>query len=467
MSEFVMHYINTSYENQGLSWSSQIATTNNIQLKSVAKKAGGIAISALGGVAGIPQVVQIGSSLFGESTTYSVSALDQYNDVPGVLYPDHRARKGGETWNPLLNRRDGASAAARGSLVALSYAGASATLAGPYSIFNLQGFGKTGFGFGDYDNPYAIREDFTLRSHVTTKWQPGIAADKKGKWTPTTNPLEILTPFRGDKVNIIDFSQRTRDDIYRWKPTSELFSGALGRFLDNGSYTQDFIKFYFTGPKLQNGADGSLMDDVIVFRAIINSLSDTFAPTWTPVQMIGRADSNYHYSSYARDLNLDFVIAATDRDELKPIYRKLNALASYTAPEYDTNNIAPKGPWLRFTVGDLLVQQPAFITSLTFNLIDNDTTWEINIEQDNEMMQVPHKISVNMGLTLITDYLPQKGGQFYTLSKQWDEYARSKQGNDNWLSDAKTSKVETGTVTVGNVVRTSTYLENNFPLTTK
>jgi hypothetical protein len=94
---------------------------------------------------------------------------------------------------------------------------------------------------------------------------------------------------------------------------------------------------------------------------------------------------------------------------------------------------------MRITIGDLFVQQPVIITSLGFTLHDSDTTWEINIENDPTMMQVPHKISVSMGLTPIMDQLPQKGGRFYTLAKEFDEQAQPKLGNNNWLSDAKSN----------------------------
>ena len=173
----------------------------------------------------------------------------------------------------------------------------------------------------------------------------------------------------------------------------------------------------------------------MVFRATITTLEESYQAGWVPVQMIGRADPNYHYTSFSRDLSLSFVVAATDRDEMKPIWRKLNALAGYTAPIYDTINIGLKGPWMRMTIGDLLVQQPVILESLSYTLVDTDTTWEINIEDDPEMMQAPHRVTVSMQLKIITDYLPENEGQFYTLAKNNDKYG-SKPGIDNWLSDS-------------------------------
>ena len=181
------------------------------------------------------------------------------------------------------------------------------------------------------------------------------------------------------------------------------------------------------------------IDDIIVFRAIIDSFTDTHSPSWSSVAMIGRADPNYTYTGYSREVNISFTVFATSRDEMKPIYRKLNALASYTAPEYGTGTIAMKSPWMRMTIGDLLVQQPVLINSLSYTFADGDTTWEINIEDDPTMMQAPHKISVSLGLNVITDYLPEKKGKMYTLAKQFNSEATPIEGGDNWLSDFGTT----------------------------
>jgi hypothetical protein len=98
-----------------------------------------------------------------------------------------------------------------------------------------------------------------------------------------------------------------------------------------------------------------------------------------------------------------------------------------------------KSPWMRMTIGDLLVQQPVLINSLSYTLADGDTTWEINIEDDPTMMQAPHKVSVSLGLNVITDYLPEKNGKMYTLAKKFNSDAQPKEGGDNWLSDFGTT----------------------------
>jgi hypothetical protein len=424
-------YKNQFEKNQKLGsiWTPLPTEASNISLASIGRKAAGIAASSVSSLVGIPQVSQVANSLLGGTSltsTYATLTANQTKPIPGVLYADFRNRRAIENPAALsLLRLDGAAALTRKPVNARTalYAASSANpLGGAYAIFNLNGAGITGFGWGDHDNPNAIRNDFTLRSHVVKRW-------KDGDWQPSKFP-EIAIPFRGDRVNVIDFGQRSLLDAYRWHPAPADKIGPLG-------LTQDFIKFYFTGPKLRPGAPKNIIDDIIVFRASITSLGDSFNATWAQQNMIGRADPNFYYTSFARDINLDFTVYATDRDELQPIWRKLNALASYTAPIYN-DDITMTGPWMRLTIGDLFNQTPVILNSLSYKLHDSDSTWEINIEDDSGMMQVPHRVDVQCQFNVVGNELPQKGGRFYSLAKRFDENTGAPlQGNDNWLSGEK------------------------------
>ena len=457
---------NTTYPNAA-EWTPLQAKTTNITLGSLAQKATGFAVGAIGSLSGIPQVAQIGQSFTNSSENYSpksayavsaVNALKSTNNV-GIQYPDFRARKfpkeGVDTAIALSTKRVDGLAVSQRTLFDRSdagnnknairsglYSATSISPYGPYSIFNLQ----TLYGWGDHDNPYALRNDFTAQSHVATQWSPGIVNDSKnksgefaykqdpGSWIPTKNALSKATPFRGDKVNVIDFSQRELKDAYRWLPKPKIFGDAA--IFDKVGTTADLIKFFFTGPKLHAG-NTTEEDDIIVFRAVIGSISDSFNASWNGFQLIGRGDQNFQYGGFTRDISIDFTVYATDRDEVKPIWRKLNALAGYTAPEY-TDNIALVGPWMRLTLGDLFNQQAVIVKSVNYTLHSADTTWETNIEQDPQMMQTPHKVDVNMTVTPITDWLPQKGGKFYSLAKRFDgDSGLPLPGNDNWLSDTR------------------------------
>ena len=86
---------NTTYPNAA-EWTPLQAKTTNITLGSLAQKATGFAVGAIGSLSGIPQVAQIGQSFTNSSENYSpksayavsaVNALKSTNNV-GIQYPD-------------------------------------------------------------------------------------------------------------------------------------------------------------------------------------------------------------------------------------------------------------------------------------------------------------------------------------------------------------------------------------------
>ena len=308
---------------------------------------------------------------------------------------------------------------------------------GTYNLFNQQ----TYFGMGIQDEPGVLRNDFTAGTEATKIIRNGELV--------TPNVLKAF-PFRGDKVTVRDYVKNDYTEIYNWRSSkwnsvSNNSTGfakavtAIKNFLGNQrNLTKDFIKFHFTGPNAHPG-QGSQPDDLFVFRANINSLNDSFQPSWTPIETLGRADSNWIYTSFQRSLDLSFSVYATSRDELRPMWRKLNYLATYTMPTYNSGAPTYRGNFLRITIGDLFISQPVFITSLTYTLADQETTWEINIEEDNNMKQVPQKVEVQMGLQFIGDQIPKKDMSAYNLhlESQYSPDGQYKQQNGNWLADAK------------------------------
>lgn len=376
-----------------------------------------------------------------EKSVYWTAVPGEIEQMKYFKFTDFRSRR---EFNS--RRQDGANAALNGVINASTYkdkaanyfkksydaakyyAASQIDVGGAYRFINLSTVGTFGYGWGDHGTPPLIK-DFTLQTEVATTW----TVSDNARWRPKV--ISKAFPFRGDKVNVIDFGKRSLDQVYAWKPSFISGFEKLKKIIDyvGLGLTKDFVKFYFTGPTLHNGNEND-KDDIIAFRAIITSMEDSFSAGWEEARMIGRADPNYYYTGFGRSLQLGFNIYATSRDEVKPIWRKLNALAGYTAPKYGTNTIAPTAPWLRMTIGDLFIQQPILIDSVSYTLQDSDTQWEINIENDPEMKQVPIKISVSLGIKVITDYLPENGGQFYTLSARNDAYG-SRAGTDNWLSD--------------------------------
>ena len=232
-----------------------------------------------------------------------------------------------------------------------------------------------------------------------------------GKDFSGNSPYQLYSDpeHRGDKINAIDFI-----DQYKTSP-----------YPDNGP--KDFIKFYFE--------DAAANTNAMVFRCTINGFSDTFTPNWSNIEILGRPEGAYLYSSFERQISFNFTVAAQSRSEMIPIWRKLNYLATYTMPTYASNQaVKPSGPFMRITLGDLFYQTPGFINSLSYTVPD-EATWDIGQynSEDTDAKQLPTIVDVAVGFTLITDYRPQLKGRAYSLSPGGISAAGT---NGQWLADS-------------------------------
>jgi hypothetical protein len=267
--------------------------------------------------------------------------------------------------------------------------------------------------------------DYTI-NNLTTKFGFGehgkVGADR-------SNPSQVVEAknSRGDKVNLLDAAIGKIDSKNR-VTYNEIYKRDL-----QGIDTEDFIRFYFTGPKQL--VDDTVEEEVLVFRAAIGSITDSFNPQWSATQILGRADSVHVYSGWSRSFNFDFKVQATSREEMRPIWRKLNYLASWTAPRYTGGSM--KGPYLRMTMGNLFQETPCFISSLNFT-VDAETPWEINIENDADMLQLPHGVNVSIGLTMLMDYRPEWNSRMYSLSGRGR--AEAKKPDGQFLYDSSIEK---------------------------
>ena len=140
-------------------------------------------------------------------TTYSTVPYYGMISSP-VAMIDFRAMGGYINTGILgIPRLDGASAALRNKVLSKAglYAATSATT-GAYILFGRSSVGKFGKGWGDHGSNYAPKLDFTSRSNVNKTWSNGEW--KRTEFSPTA-ALEKITPFRGDKVSVIDFKSKT------------------------------------------------------------------------------------------------------------------------------------------------------------------------------------------------------------------------------------------------------------------
>ncbi len=135
----------------------------------------------------------------------------------------------------------------------------------------------------------------------------------------------------------------------------------------------------------------------IHFRAFLDSMTDSYNATWNPDQYLGRSENFYNYNGFTRTISLSWTVAAQSKQELIPMYKKLNLLASSLAGDYSTSGYM-RGILSQLTVGGYLYEQPGIITQLSYD-IPQESPWEIEINDegatDNSVKELPHIIKVN------------------------------------------------------------------------
>ena len=199
----------------------------------------------------------------------------------------------------------------------------------------------------------------------------------------------VYNEGRVDKVNMLDIVEGTNGDF-------------------TGDGFRDLIRFRFEAIKHADPTKSEAM----IFRAFLDGFDDSYSANYNETKYNGRAENFYTYNSFKRDVSFSFKIAAQTRHEMMPLYRKLNFLASNTAPEYNKTSGRIMTPYMRVTIGSYLNRVPGVINSIGIKW-QKDYPFEISIDSpengmDSHMLVLPHVLDVNVSFTPIHNFLPQK-----------------------------------------------------------
>jgi hypothetical protein len=198
---------------------------------------------------------------------------------------------------------------------------------------------------------------------------------------PNPNIYDIRT---GDKISAASIFKRSSPD--------ESFEGIF----------KDYIKFRIAVVNTEN----PLEDNVILFRAMLNSINDNFSANWNSYKYNGRAEEFYTYSGFNRGIDFSFKIHAQSKAEQKPLWRKLNYLVAQTAPEYKNRRM--RGVFSRLTIGDWMNEIPGFFTSIGLGW-NTSYPWEIRHDSegvDKDINEYPHILDVNCTFQPIHNFAP-------------------------------------------------------------
>lgn len=168
---------------------------------------------------------------------------------------------------------------------------------------------------------------------------------------------------------------------------------------------KDYIKFRIALIDTTN----PLKDEVLLFRAHLENVNDNFNSTWNSFKYNGRAENFYTYGGFDREMSFSFKIGAQSKEELKPLWKKLNYLVGSTAPQYVNRRI--RGRFVRLTIGDWCYEVPGFFTSVQLNWTTS-FPWNIDEAPDHfsdayDTSQHPMILNVSCNFKPIHDFTPE------------------------------------------------------------
>tara|TARA_R110000823_G_scaffold19681_1_gene60768 strand:- start:32 stop:1915 length:1884 start_codon:yes stop_codon:yes gene_type:complete len=174
--------------------------------------------------------------------------------------------------------------------------------------------------------------------------------------------------------------------------------------------TNDLVKFRIG--VIDN--DNPSKKTYIHFRAFIQGMNDSYSAKWSGTSYVGRGEELYRYGGFSRSISLSWTVVAQSKQELIPMYQKLNYLASTMAPDYSTKGYM-RGNLVSLTIGGWLFEQVGFIEGISYDIPD-DSPWEIAIGDgvdnsgsfnDSSVKEMPHRIEVSgFKFTPIQSFVP-------------------------------------------------------------
>ena len=222
-----------------------------------------------------------------------------------------------------------------------------------------------------------------FQRHEGMKINEGIG-DVKGFHKVKLNP--VLGNIKGttkssnvDKVNILpyglDYDEAQNADV------------------------KDFIKFRFKDV---------VNNKFIIFRAILEGITDTVTPEYSEDRYIGRPDKHYVYQGVDRSISFTFSIYPKTKQEFPVLIEKLNYLVGLCYPTFSATERMIT-PFMNLTMGDMFNETPGILRGLTITVEEN-STWEID-----EGLQFPHFIKAACEFTHIGKHVPTGLGKHYDL----------------------------------------------------
>jgi hypothetical protein len=168
-----------------------------------------------------------------------------------------------------------------------------------------------------------------------------------------------------DKVNMIPL-YTNNEDAFTNKDLDNI------RLYLGKNAGRDMIKFAF---EVISNDDPSKTTKVH-FRAFITNFTDNHGAEWSGQKYMGRGENFYAYQGFTRDVSFQFKVAAQSKQEMLPLYQKLNHIVSSLYPDYQGGTSFMRGNLTRLTIGEYFYRTPGIIKSMNIS-VDDNYPWEI------------------------------------------------------------------------------------------
>lgn len=231
----------------------------------------------------------------------------------------------------------------------------------------------------------ANRSSYTIGRRELGKTSPE-SAEGNSRYDRALDKLNALPIYQSKGPTDTPFSKKDRNDLVKFR------IGVINN--DNPS-----LKTY------------------IHFRALIDSMSDNYSSEWEAQKFMGRGENFYKYSGFDRQISLSWTVAAQSKQELIPMYQKLNYLASVCAPDYSSNGYM-RGNLISLTVGGWCYEQVGIMKGINLE-VPTESPWEIGIDDtlevnDPSVKELPMIVKVTgFTFTPIHNFVPKIQRNFY------------------------------------------------------
>lgn len=232
-----------------------------------------------------------------------------------------------------------------------------------------------------------------------------------------------------DQVNMIPLYADATDPFNGKPEARDLIKFAFEVINNDGTTGTSLTS---TNSKGEIAKDTDIVTTKVHFRAFLTNFADNHTANWNGQRYMGRGEEFFTYQGFNRDVSFQFKVVAQSKQEMLPLWQKLNYLASSLYPDYNGQGFM-RGNLHKLTIGEYFYRTPGILKSMNIS-VDDNYPWEIKYSEpetaksfgkkdftgttnqgnpdfidsnsDADMMELPQVVNVSCTFTPILNELP-------------------------------------------------------------